>query len=323
MVRFRSFQNTDPPHLASIWNEAFPGRAAYLLRNSAPMDRWLFSKPYFDAKGLIVAEDEDKFPVGFIHAGFGPDPTRARLDHSIGVTCILALRYSHRKQGIGKELLRRSEEYLISRGAKTLIAGSQRPYNPFYFGLYGGSDSPGFLAADVDAGPFFISRGYHLADSVLVFQRKLDQPLSIVDTRFANLKRRFDIQVSPRMEVGTWWDECIQGQIEPEPMQFRMEEKKTGLVAASLVLWEMENYSWRWNYPAAGIIDSFVRPEFRRQGMGKYLVAHVLRYLQEQFFGVIEVQCQQSNESAAALFGSLGFDAIDVGRTYRKEVTSS
>ena len=111
--------------------------------------------------------------------------------------------------------------------------------------------------------------------------------------------------------------------IEPEPMQFRMEEKRTGLVAASLVLWEMENYSWRWNYPAAGVIGSFVRPEFRRQGMGKYLFAHVLRYLQEQFFGVVEAQCPQANEPAAALFRSLGFEAIDVGRTYRKEVTSN
>jgi ribosomal protein S18 acetylase RimI-like enzyme len=320
VVRFRSFQNTDPPHLASIWNEAFPGRAAYLLRNAAPLDRWLFSKPYFDAKGLIVAEDEDRFPVGFIHAGFGPNGGQTQLDYSIGITCIVALRYSHRKQGIGKQLLKLSEEYLISRGAKTLYAGSQKPLNPFYFGLYGGCDSPGFLAADTDASPFFQSQGYQPGTSVLVFQRKLDQPLSIVDTRFANLKRRFDIQVSPRMELGTWWEECIRGQIEPEPMQFRMEERRTGMVAASLTLWEMESYSWRWNFPAAGVIDLAVRPEFRRQGLGKYLYAHVLRYLQEQFFGVVETQCPEGNVAAESLFRSLGFEVIDVGRAYRREV---
>ena len=66
----------------------------------------------------------------------------------------------------------------------------------------------------------------------------------------------------------------------------------------------------------------FVRPELRRQGLGKFLLAHVLRYLQEQFFGVVEVQCQQQNDPASALFRSLGFDQIDVGKSYRKELPS-
>ena len=322
MARFRAFQNSDPPHLASIWNEAFPGRAAYLLKTSVPIERWLLSKPYFDHAGLIVVEDQDQFPVGFVHAGFGANASQTALDPSNGITCILALRYSHRRQGLGKELLRLSEEYLITRGSKTLYAGSQQPLNPFYFGLYGGSDSPGFLAADSDAGPFFESRGYRLANSVVVFQRRLEEPISVVDTRFTNLKRRFEISVAPRNELGTWWQECIQGPIEPEPMQFRLEERRTNLLAASITLWEMESYSWRWNFPAAGIIHMFVRPELRRQGLGKFLLAHVLRYLQEQFFGVVEVQCQQQNDPASALFRSLGFDQIDVGKSYRKEVPS-
>ena len=104
MIQYRPFRNDDPPHLVRIWNEAFPGRAAYLLRSSAPLDAWVFSKPYFDPAGLILAVDDGN-PVGFVHAGFGPNEQQSGLDRRRGVMCILAVVPTHRKHGVGAGLL--------------------------------------------------------------------------------------------------------------------------------------------------------------------------------------------------------------------------
>ena len=59
VITFRRFKNTDPPALADVWNESHPARSAYPLRTPALLERWVFSKPYFDHDGLIVATDAD------------------------------------------------------------------------------------------------------------------------------------------------------------------------------------------------------------------------------------------------------------------------
>ena len=82
-------------------------------------------------------------------------------------------------------MLRRCEAYLHARGARAMQAGQRWPLNPFYLGLYGGSDSPGFLRSDSLAEPFFRRHRYQVRDVVLVMQRKLNQALKAPDPRFA------------------------------------------------------------------------------------------------------------------------------------------
>src|SRR6516162_6647273 len=79
MLRLRPFRNTDPPALAAIWNDALTGRGAFPLRSLAPLERCVFSKPFCDPAGLIVAED-DGGPVGLVHAGFGPNTDETAID---------------------------------------------------------------------------------------------------------------------------------------------------------------------------------------------------------------------------------------------------
>ena len=74
VITFRHFKNTDPPALADVWNESHPARSAYPLRTPGLLERWIFSKPYFDPDGLIVAtDDESNKVVGYVLAGFGPN----------------------------------------------------------------------------------------------------------------------------------------------------------------------------------------------------------------------------------------------------------
>jgi ribosomal protein S18 acetylase RimI-like enzyme len=315
VVQYRHFRNTDPPALAALWNDCFTVRGAVRLRHSTPLEYHVFAKPYFDPAGLILAEEEGG-PVGFVHAGFGPNEDGTNISTAAGVVCALGVRPAHRRRGIGTELLARAEAYLRGRGASALYAGPIYPFTPFYFGLYGGSDMPGFLVSDADADRFFTHHGYAVYQTSRVLQRRLDKPVGLADPRFPGHRNRFELRIEPRKRVGTWWHEASQGLV--EPFDFRLEEKQGGQFAGHASVWEMEGFSWRWNQPSVGVTEIEIRPDLRHQGVSKFLLAQILRYLQDQFFGIAEVQTLEPNEVAARLCLSLGFEQVDTGRAYQR-----
>ena len=321
MTTFRRFRNTDPPALADVWNESHTTRGSYPLRTPALLERWVFSKPYFEADGLIVAEeDETKRVLGYVLAGFAPNEELSALAHDEGVVCSLAVRPGDRRKGLARQLVGKAEEYLAARGAKAFRAGPVWPQCPFGFGLYGGTNCPGFLASDPEADPFWKSLGYAPANVTQVFQKKLDQPLTIADGRFGMLRRRYETQVLRAPGAMTWWHDCVWGTL--EPVEFRMVDKLTNIPAARAVVWELEGYSWRWGFPSAGILDIQVRGDLRRQGLGKLLISHILRFLQDQFFGICECQAPADRPDLTALLRSAGLDLVDTGTSYTKPAAS-
>ncbi len=115
----------------------------------------------------------------------------------------------YRRQGVGSELLRRAEEYLRQKGAKELFAGPCAAMNPFTFGLYGGADSPGFLASDGLARPFLEHRGYQVARSVGILRLVLKRLQLAPDARFAEIHPRYDILGAPLDGCG--WSSIMEG----------------------------------------------------------------------------------------------------------------
>jgi ribosomal protein S18 acetylase RimI-like enzyme len=301
-----------------VWNEGLAGsRGAYPLRSPAAFDRWLFPKPYFDPESLVVATDpeQDNRVVGFALSGFGPREDRGGQDAG-GVVCAVVVRPSHRRRGVGRELLRRAEEYLLTRGADVVVVGSQRPYNPYLFGLYGGANSPGILASEPTADAFLTSAGYVKGEEHVVFQRNLDQPVEVADGRFVGLRRRYDIQMVRPTVSQNWWEECQWGTL--EPTEFKVIDKMTGAPAGRLVNWDLEGFSGGWNKPATGIFDVEIRAHLRRQGLAKFLLASVLKLLQEQFYSVVELQVWGDDPAGIGICRSLGFEQVDAGYRYRK-----
>jgi ribosomal protein S18 acetylase RimI-like enzyme len=316
VVQYRTFRNDDPPGLVEIWNETFTARGAAPIRNPSALERHTLAKPYFDPAGLIVAYDANTC-VGFAHAGFGPNQRENALAYTTGVICLIGVRPAYRRQGVGTELMDRCTAYLRSKGARTIYAGSMRPYAPFYLGLYGGSDLPGFLASDMAAAPFLEYQGFGPSETCLVFQRRLDQPITVADGRFPALRRRFQVRMVPRTGVASWWQECVLGPL--EPLEFRLEESSNGRMAARAEVWEMEGFSWRWGVPSAGVLSLQVREDLRRQGLGKFLLLSIIKYLQEQYFGILEVQAMERNQAAVKLVQSAGCAQVDFGRLYKRE----
>jgi ribosomal protein S18 acetylase RimI-like enzyme len=316
VIQYRRFRNSDPPGLAEVWNDALTGRGAVRLRNSSPLERLTFSKLFFDPEGLIIAEDDGR-SVGFVHAGFGADSGGNALDMQTGVTCLLAVTPPHRGRGIGTELLRRSEDYLRSRGAQSLCAGQLAPQDPFYFGLYGGSELHGFLDSDAGTGSFFTRRGYEVSRTVNILQRRLNTPVKVFDTRFIGHRQRFELCEDAASRLRSWWQyNQFNG---GEPRVFTLLDRTTAQYAAQATWWEMEGFSARWNLPAVGVVDWFVRPELRRQGVGKFFLTQLLRKAKEELLEIMELHVFADNLAAAKLCQGLGFEQVDLGRMYQRK----
>jgi GNAT superfamily N-acetyltransferase len=315
LVHYRPFLNTDPPGLAEVWNDAVSGRGAAYVGSPNLFEYCLFARPWFDPAGLIVAHDASG-PVGFAHAGFGPNERETALSTERGVTWAVAVRPTARRQGVGSELLRRSEQYLRERGTRELYFGSQAPLNPFGFGVYGGCNSPGVLDGEPEAGPFLKRHGYAPVRACRVWQRRIDGAINVPDGRFSGLRARYEFRARPRAVLGSWWREATRAPI--EPVEFRLEEKSTSKFAASVTAWEMEPFSRTWNEAAYGLLELEVRPDLRRQGLAKLLLTQTFRFLQDQFFSMVEAQTVEGDVAAEGVFRSLGFEAVDVGRLYRK-----
>jgi ribosomal protein S18 acetylase RimI-like enzyme len=314
VIHYRPYRNTDSPAVAQTWNASFSGRRVVPIRMATVLEYFTFAKPYFEPDGLTLALDDGK-PVGLVHAGFGPGADGKSIDVTTGVISTLGVVPSHRRQGIGSELLRRAEEFLRGRGAKTLYAGPLAPNNPFTFALCGGCDSPGFLASDVMARPFFEKHGYQLARSAGLFQRALAKAYLPPDPRFGPIRQQFDVVASPYHKAG-WWRECVMGPI--EAVEYRLQMKPQGQVVARCVLWDMETFQQLWGQACVGMLELYVLPEFRRRGLAKYLLAQILRYLRDQPFHLFEAMADLSDPAALGLLQGLEFEQVDVGYCFRR-----
>jgi ribosomal protein S18 acetylase RimI-like enzyme len=312
---FRTFGNFDPPIVADLWNNCLTEPGAATIRTPTVIEFFTFAKPYFDPEGLLLALSAGQ-PVGFAHSGFGPRADGRAVDSANGVVCALGVLPDFRRQGIGTALLVRSEDYLRARGARQLFAGPFAPANPFTFGLYGGSQSSGFLDSSSVARPFLEGRGYHPCETAIVYRCPVERASAIVDGRFPTMRQRYEVVLQPRRGL-TWYEESVVGPVELH--EFHLRDKVTGRQVVRTCVWEMETFGPRWGEHGVGILDVETAPDVRRRGLGKFLMSMLLRHLREQFFTLVEAHAPETNEAANNLLQSAGFVRTDTGRRFKRQ----
>jgi GNAT superfamily N-acetyltransferase len=280
------------------------------------LERMVFSKPYFDEDGLIVATDDDQ-PVGFGHAGFGPTEDESALDYEFGASIMIVVSPHPDEAAIGAELIARCEAYLSGRGAKVLYGGGIKPLNSFYVGLYGGSELPGILDTDSQHQGFFRAAGYREVDRTVVLHRELASYRPVVDRQQMLLRRRTDVEAAFDPPARSWWDSCTFDNIARVKYTLKLRDENRPAAVATLI--DMEHFSQSWGVRAAGLVDVEVPSANRRQGMAACLLCEVLRQAAEQGVALVEVQTMQQNTAALALYKKLGFHQADSGAVFRKE----
>lgn len=318
MVEFRTFRNGDPPKLLDLWNRSRTGRGFGQLVRYDQFEQAVFCKPYFDRRGLIIAEEGDRI-VGFCHSGLGcDDATQSRLDPKTGTLCMIMVHPDFRRRGIGSDLLFRAQEYLKALGVGTQYAGAMFPLNPFYHGLYGGSELPGVLESDHDATRFFMRRGYMPVVHCMVMQKSLEVVPEFKDSRLILLRRKVEVAVETWPTPATWWQACTMN-YQPA-LRYEVTDKNTRELIGHAWVWDMEAFTRATSYPTVGITSFEIEEPFRNQGYGKLLLNSILKHLKGQSIVVVEVQVMDKNEHAISMYKSQGFERIDMGHVFKLHV---
>jgi GNAT superfamily N-acetyltransferase len=252
-----------------------------------------------------------------VHAGFGANDELNGLTYDVGTTYLLMMRTHRRNAALENELLGRAEAYLRDQGAKVLYAGGIRPLNAFYLGLYGGSELPGVLAADVAFNETCRRSGYREIDRVQIMQLELSAFRPPVTRAQRQLRREAALQELVSPPPRTWWEACTIGGF--ERARFFLARPGGGEPLADVWFWDIEPLSTGWGLTTAGMFDLACCTDRRRQGLATFLLSEAFERLRNRGVSVVEAQTMQQNEPALALYEKLGFKLVDEGNVYRKD----
>ena len=304
MIEYRSFRNSDPPEIADIWRSQPPLHGLMQPVTSSILEQFVFSKPYFDRHGFIVAVDGQQ-PIGFVHAAFGPAGGGQTLGFQNGVTCMLMVKSVTDQSDVARQLLARSEQYLVEHGARILHGGGVAGLNPFYLGLYGGAELPGILQQDHQLQRLYEAAGYQTTARRLIYRRKLSGFRPLVDHRQIQIRRVHQIEAFFDPPATTWWEACTMGQT--ERTRFGLHSRDGGPPVGTATFWPIEPLAGRWGVHAVGLLQLEIQPTYRQQGLATYLLGEALRQLRQQGVALAEAHLDHTNLPATALLQKLGF----------------
>ena len=275
------------------------------------LEQHVLSKLYFDPAGFIIAEEGDR-PVGFAHASFAPNEQGTKLDYSQGITCLVMANPHENHNELLDGLLEQSEKHLREKGAKRLMGGCAGRSNPFYLGMYGGSQLPGILASDPDRCLLYERRGYDQTSQVLVLHRRLSNFRPIVDRQQMQIRRQYQIRSSFDPLPTCWWDACVHSQL--NCTHFEITARDSDTVVGSATFWDVEPIASSWGLHASGLLSFKMAAEYRSQGINVFLLGEAMRQLQSH--GITVVEAQMSSDDP--MFGRLGFETVDIGTVFEK-----
>jgi len=314
VIVVRSFRNEDPPRLAEVWRTADLGPAAMQPVTTAMLEAAVFSKPYFDPRGLLVALDGERV-VGFAHAGFGPAADRMTVDPSVGATLLVAVVPHPAGEAIADRLLAASEDYLRGRGARVLLGGGSGAMRNFYLGLYGGADLPGVLDSSAVLHSTFRRAGYVEQERVAVLRRALAGFRPPVNRQQLAIRRSTQVRVIDEPARRTWWEAATTTGIALCRYELRTTAEE---LLGSASFWDMQPLASAWGVAAAGLLHVDIEGPRRRQGLASYLVAEALHDLAKRDVTLVETQVAEANPAALQLFAKLGFAVAERGPVFER-----
>jgi ribosomal protein S18 acetylase RimI-like enzyme len=316
VTHFRTYRNGDSPRLAALWNQGVAGSCVAGPLTPHEFDKHVVGGPLFESAGFIVAEREGRV-VGFAHAGFGPQEGNGplRLSYEIGTIGMLVLEPAADVPEVEAGLLEEAERYLRSRGASVVYAGGQIPLNPFYWGVYGGSEWAGILAGHARFHRAVARAGFEPVSTTVLLEVSLARPEAF-DPRGILIKRQVRISVEEDALPNTWWQALAIGEF--RPTIHRLVAKTDAAELARATTWDMGWFGRRDGRNRVGLIEMEVTPSHRRKGYGRHLVTEILRFARAQSNDAVAVQTRSTNTEALALYHGLGFEPVESATLYRK-----
>ena len=316
MVDFRTFQNTDPPQILKLWHTSNLGPSAAEGFPCDILELTVYSRPYFDRNGLILATDANSV-VGMVHAGFSATKDESQLDRSRGVISSLVVLPEYRRKSIGQQLVKKAESYLRSRGANEITAGAGPNGNGFYHAIYGGLEPSGFSSESAAWDEFFSSCGYEPGPVTSVLHRDLDNGRDPIDARLIRNRRRLKMLITDRISDHSWW--WYARHSHQDTLQIELIDRSSNKTVATGQIVGLDIYIPKWGVRAVGIRDVTVSENERGQGYAFSLVLETCRQLREQSIRLVEVQIEEGNDAALRLATAARFEPVANLKTFHRQ----
>jgi GNAT superfamily N-acetyltransferase len=317
VIEYRSFRNSDPPHLVDLWHASELGRGAALGFSYDAIDALNLAQPYFDRNGLIVACEGAQI-VGFVHSGFGcTSEISDDCSKSTGVICAIVVHPQYRGQGIGRSLMTLAEDYLRERGATEFVAGPSYGRDPFFFGLYGGAQPSGFLESDPAAAPFLDTLGYTPVEKHAIYQCDASNYRGPSSFGLANLRRKTALEIADRPEKPDWWWATRAARL--DSLHFTLAPKDGGAPLATVSVLGLDLYIQRWQERSVGLLGLETHDSERTVECGQLLLCETVRRLRQELVTRIEIHAHQADTETVAIIESSGFEQVDAGVVYARD----
>jgi GNAT superfamily N-acetyltransferase len=316
MLSFRSFRNTDPPIVTALWRSCAEQLGLSPAVSPDVFEQLVFAKLYFDYAGLILAFDDEQ-PVGFAHAGFGPNDKAYGISTEMGTTCLMLTKPDCPRAEVAAGLLEHCEEYLRGRGTTIFYGGGMSPLNPFYLGLYGGSELPGILDNDTTARSVLESHRYREIERTRIMQIDLNRFESVIDRSQMQIRRQMVVEAQIDAPTRTWWEACTLGEF--DLTRFEMVPRGGGPVVATALFRGMDPTGTKMIGRSAGLVHFEVDPAHRRRGYAVFLLSEAFRQFQRQGIMSVETQTLETNLAAVNMYKKLKFEQVGGGGIFRKE----
>ena len=171
--------------------------------------------------------------------------------------------------GLVAELIEAAERYLRSRGAQVLYAGGLFPLNPFYWGLYGGSEGAGVLSGDERFHRALRERGYEPVGTTVLLEADMSVPESR-DPRSAMIRRLTHVEYLDDSLPADWWQNVALGEF--QLLSARLLLKADGTEVAHAQAWDMSWFGREDGQTRIGLINVEVPPDHRRKGYARFLM---------------------------------------------------
>ena len=297
MLQIKTLRETSLDDVLRLYNEGIAQNPHSGRLDRQTWQRTIAAKPYYRDDDVLVAYESSR-PVGYVHLCHAPNQDRTAPDPTKG--SIEALFFDPRRPAVGRALLEAALERHRAAGAREVLGWSTFSGYPLYRGIFVGLE-PMAMDKDTHIVQAFLDSGFEYCQHSVLMAVNYDQPVAeqrpVIDIDFV---------------VGVWqpptqWDTATWIGLEPYRCQAFVDGREAGACVYAL----MPIISATYGVPVACIASLHTNPDFRRQGIGAFLVARALNHMLDLGARRLMLGTQHDNVAAHATYHHGGMKIED------------
>lgn len=277
----------------------------------------VLAKPYFDAKFLFVAVEENRI-VGFAHLGFPPTRDYRDLDMQQSILCCLCVIPHSNEAEIAAELLARVGSVSNTLRVSRIQVMPMAPDCPFYLGLAPGDGISGVLTSDTRLRSWLIADHFDVSETVNVWELDAARFHCPMDRIQIQIRRMAHVDRYLAEPVIPWWPACVLGHT--DQFGFQLTHHKEKRVVCEALFWIVDNDV----KPQLDIIarlwlaDKRLNCEMPDHSV--FLLSESIRQLFVDRVQTVRAFARSSDSELRQIFGRLGMTSTQEGTVYSKSL---